>query len=88
MGIDPGPLKSLVAVETAVPAEVVIPAWFAVSSAPSAPIVLDRSVLADLVPPERHVAGVQSLGELAAHVVNHASARVLGVIVRTDGDAP
>lgn len=50
--------------------------------------MLDRSVLADLVPPERHVAGVQSLGELAAHVVNHASARVLGVIVRTDGDAP
>lgn len=70
-------------VETAVPIELVS-VGLAVSSALAAPIVLDHY----LVSAEHHVADARSLGRLAAHAVNHESARALGAIVRTDGDAP
>lgn len=83
MEIDPNLPTSLVVVETAVPIELVS-VGLAVSSALAAPIVLDHY----LVSAEHHVADARSLGELAAHAVNHESARALGAIVRTDGDGP
>lgn len=80
-----GPPKSLVAVETAVPAELVISAGPAVLSALAVPFVLDHSALTGLVLVKRHVVGVEALRELAAHAANHALARTPDVTVKTDG---
>lgn len=80
-----GPPKSLAAVEAAVPAELVISAGPAVLSALAVPFVPNHSALTDLVLVNRHVVGVEYLRELAAHAVNHASARTPGMTVETGG---